>query len=58
MKIEQKTFKTYKELEDYFVKNILPKKNLSSKVIGKKILYWKRTRPKWGVPRVPGNLNA
>ncbi len=45
MKIEQKTFKTYKELEDYFVKNILPKRNLASKVIGKKILYWKKTRP-------------
>lgn len=44
MKIHRETFTSYQELETYFVDEILPRKDLSSKVIGKTILYWKRQR--------------
>ena len=54
MKIHAKSFKNFDDLEAFFMKQILPNRNLSSKVIGKKILYWPRIRPSEGGARVLG----
>jgi hypothetical protein len=54
MKIHAKSFKNFDDLEAFFMKEILPNRNLSSKVIGKKILYWPRIRPSEGGARVLG----
>jgi len=35
-------FKTFQGLEKFFIKKILPKKNIHSKVIGKVLLVWKK----------------
>ena len=37
-------FKTYQDLEKYFLNKILPQKNVSSKVIGKTLFVWKKQR--------------
>tara|TARA_Y100001951_G_scaffold100601_1_gene104272 strand:- start:3 stop:230 length:228 start_codon:yes stop_codon:yes gene_type:complete len=37
-------FKTYQDLEKYFLNKILPQKNISSKVIGKTLFVWKKQR--------------
>ena len=55
MIVQQKTFKSYDKLEQYFINEILPNPNLSSKVIGKKLLFWEKPLNRGG-PRVPGPL--
>jgi hypothetical protein len=55
MIVQQKTFKSYDKLEQYFINEILPNPNLSSKVIGKKLLFWEKPSNRGG-PRVPGPL--
>ena len=46
MIVKRKQFKSYKQLEKFFVEQILPQRNskqkYQSKVIGKTILYWKK----------------
>jgi len=37
-------FKTFQDLETFFIKKILPQKNIHSKVIGKVLLVWNRKR--------------
>jgi hypothetical protein len=37
-------FKTFQDLEKFFVEKILPQKNIHSKVIGKVLLVWNRKR--------------
>jgi hypothetical protein len=39
-------FKTFQDLEKFFVNKILPQKNTSSKVIGKVLLVWKKQKRK------------
>ena len=41
-KFKKIKFKTFKALENFFEKKILPYKNYRSKVIGKTIYVWKR----------------
>ena len=41
-KFKKYKFKTFKALENFFEKKILPYKNYRSKVIGKTIYVWKR----------------
>jgi hypothetical protein len=37
-------FKTFQDLEKFFTNKILPQKNISSKVIGKVLLVWKKRK--------------
>lgn len=37
-------FKTYQELEKFFLNKVLPQENISSKVIGKKLFVWQKER--------------
>jgi hypothetical protein len=37
-------FKTFQDLEKFFVKKILPQKNISTKVIGKVLFVWKKRK--------------
>jgi len=39
-------FKTFQGLEKFFIKKILPQKNISTKVIGKVLLVWKKKKGK------------
>ena len=43
-KYKRYEFKTFQDLEKFFLKTILPKNNLHSKVIGKVLLVWKRKK--------------
>tara|TARA_Y100000389_G_C17129029_1_gene349281 strand:- start:175 stop:321 length:147 start_codon:yes stop_codon:yes gene_type:complete len=46
MQIKKIKFATYSALEKYFIKIILPQKKYSSKVIGRTLLYWEKTKRK------------
>jgi len=37
-------FKTFQDLEKFFIEKILPQKNTHSKVIGKVLLVWNRKK--------------
>jgi|TARA_Y100000310_G_scaffold188403_1_gene188382 hypothetical protein len=37
-------FKTFQDLEKFFVKKILPQKNIHTKVIGKVLFVWKKRK--------------
>jgi hypothetical protein len=37
-------FKTFQDLEKFFVKKILPQKNIQTKVIGKVLFVWKKRK--------------
>jgi hypothetical protein len=43
-KYKRYEFKTFQDLEKFFITTILPKKNIHSKVIGKVLLVWKRKK--------------
>ena len=43
-KYKRYEFKTFQDLEKFFLTTILPKKNIHSKVIGKVLLVWKRKK--------------
>jgi hypothetical protein len=38
--VEKYTFETFEELEKYFIEEVLTRKGVSSKVIGKTLLIW------------------
>ena len=42
--LKRDKFATFSALEKYFTKIILPQKNKSSKVIGKVLLVWDKTK--------------
>jgi len=43
-KFKKYKFKTFKKLENFFETKILPKNNVSSKVIGKTLYVWEKKR--------------
>jgi len=43
-KYKRYEFKTFQDLEKFFLTTILPQKNIHSKVIGKVLFVWKRKK--------------
>ena len=43
-KYKRYEFKTFQALEKFFINKILPQKNISTKVIGKVLLVWKKRK--------------
>tara|TARA_Y100000034_G_scaffold92022_1_gene111113 strand:- start:413 stop:556 length:144 start_codon:yes stop_codon:yes gene_type:complete len=43
-KYKRYEFKTFQGLEKFFVKKILPQKNIQTKVIGKVLFVWKKRK--------------
>jgi len=42
--LERYEFDTFKELEEYFIDKVLVRQGISSKVIGKTLLVWKKDK--------------